>query len=273
MKNLILSLVFGVMSFYFFGFSAFAQEQRTNYYTQITVYFQMESVDDDDALYDMNQHTLANGEIKQIMERTDTTMNLQQRGFGPYPLADDPARDSILDAEGHYGKRTLGYRAWSGMNQSLQDPQNPISQKIQQIKDLTGAQTVTIIIMVNADYYVGYSEFNHTQNETPIMVAHSGSKSNHLKFYNQIIFDSTSTKAVGYINELPTDHPLSSTKKNYYTLLIPFSQYTLPIYPRKGYYKDKYGFWLQVGDDNHNVLDPEHGWKLEYLFNKGLLKY
>ncbi len=251
----------------FFATCAFAQEERTNHYTQVIVYFAFESLmsELEPAQY-MKEHTYAQAYIKRIMEGTDTTMNLHQRGFGPFPLEDDPARDSIMAAEGQTGKITNSARAWSAMNTLIKnDPSHPVSQKVQEIKEMTGAEVITIVIIGYKDHYAHYGQSN-----IPIYVLnHNSDESNHLEVHNKIIFDETSTKAVGFGSTYPQNHPQEG--KTYRTI-FGFNPNIL-IYPRLGFYKDRYGFWLQVGDEDHNVLDPENGWKLHYLYNKGLLQY
>jgi hypothetical protein len=251
----------------FFGSFAFAQEQRTNHYTQVTVYFAMESLSNVNTKESYMSAQL-NGQIwiKDIMQRTDTTLNLHQHAFGPFALGDDPTRDSILQAEGSAGKRTLAYRAWYGMNESLKDTNNPISIKVNEIKQLTEAKVLTIVILVNSKYYV-----THVEKNVPIMViTEAAAPVSHLELHNQIIFDTSSTKAKGFTANYPKEHPLY-LKKQIETLLT-WSP-NIQIYPRKGLFQDHYGFWIPVGDDDHNVLDPDHGWKLHYLYNKGILDY
>jgi len=250
----------------FFGSFAFAQEQRTNHYTQVTVCFAMESLSKEyEETFYMQSVVAYNMWTKSILERTDTTLNLHQSAFGPFPLGDDPVRDSILQAEGSAGKRTLAYRAWYGMNQSLKDTNNPISIKIAEIKKLTGAKVINILVLTNSKYYV-----THVEKNSPIMIMHDVGYRTYLDNLEQIIFDSTSTKAKGFTADYPKDHPLY-LKKQIETLLT-WSP-NIQIYPRKGLFRDQYGFWIPVGDDDHNVLDPDHGWKLDYLFNKGILNY
>ncbi len=263
MKKSIISLVVVVILITQSFVLLHAQEtERSNHYTQVIVYFAMESLTEEyDPQEYMEKHIASMAWIKGIMERTDTTMNFHQVGFGPFSLSDDPARDSIITADGNQGKRTLAYRAWSGMDQSLKDSQNPVAQKVQSIKDQTGAEVINIVIITNNKYYVSHGESN-----SPIMViTNSSDKDNHLAIHNKIIFDENSTKAEGYFAQYPQGHPLYPKE---YSTIFQFNP-TIDIYPRKGLYKDQYGFWLQVGDDDHNVLDPDHGWKLDYLYNKG----
>lgn len=76
MKNVTLTL-WALIMLSFFSASAYAQAERTNHYTQVTVYFAMNSLTEEyDAGEYMKNHIFAQAWIKTIMERTDTTMNI-----------------------------------------------------------------------------------------------------------------------------------------------------------------------------------------------------
>jgi Secretion system C-terminal sorting domain len=260
-KSLFLLVVILITSFV----QMHANEQRTNHYTQVIVYFVMESLTDEyDAQKYMEAHVRSMAFIHNIMETTDTTMQLHQVGFrASFPMEEDPERDAIMEEHGNVdGRIILAARAWQAMDKALQNSSSIYAQKVQDVKNQTGAEVVTVVILVNNRYYVSHGEDN-----SPIMVVtNSSNKDNHLSIHNKIIFDETSTKAKAYSGDYPEDHPLYPT---YQIRTIFGFNPTHWIYPREGFYKDQHDFWIQVGDDEHNVLDPNHGWKLDYLYNKG----
>jgi len=189
----------------------------------------------------IEKHSLV---LQQYISNTDSSLNVKMRYAGPYATSIDET--GFSDRDLHSSLETL-----------LQDPMNPLAQKVNAIQLDFGVSTVRIVLFSNNGMYT-------TSGSNILVTGPRSGNANESGFISSVTdLENANTTVKGYGGVYTSEHPLDGNR--YYTLLSVSS--SIPVFPKDGFYRDEYGYLIRVGDEEHNVLDPDTGWKLENVFD------